>query len=85
MYNIYTANKKTEKRLNEYLTLRLDIKNKLDLLKIEPRKSNGAHKLHGRLEGKWACWLGSNIRAIYSIDDVKKIIYIEAVGTHKIY
>ena len=85
MYKIYTANKKTEKRLNEYLAIRLDIKNKLELLKAEPRKSNGAHKLYGRLQDKWACWLGSNIRAIYSINDGKKIIYIEAVGTHKIY
>ena len=85
MYQIYTANKKTEKLLAEYISLRSDTKNKLDALKIEPRKSNGAHKLHGRLEGKWACWFGSNIRAIYSIDDEKQIIYIEAVGTHKIY
>lgn len=85
MYKIYTANKKTEKKLNEYLALRLDIKNKLDSLKNEPRKANGAHKLHGRLEGKWACWFGSNIRAIYSIDDNNKIIYIEAVGSHKVY
>lgn len=85
MYKLYTANRKTEKRLGEYLAQRPDIKNKLDLLKIEPRKNVGAHKLHGRLEGKWACWLGSNIRVIYSIDDQKKIIFIEAVGTHKIY
>lgn len=85
MYKIYTANRKTEKILGEYITQKADIKNKLDILKIEPRKSNGAHKLHGRLEGKWACWLGSNIRAIYSIDDQNKIIFIEAVGTHKIY
>lgn len=85
MYHIYTANKRTEKRLQEYLAIRLDIKNKLEVLKTEPRKSNGAHKLYGRLEGKWACWLGANIRAIYLIDDEKKIIVIEAIGTHKVY
>ena len=85
MYRIYIANKKTEKRLKEYLAVRLDIKNKLDALKNEPRKANGAHKLHGRLEGKWTCWFGSNIRAIYSIDDSNKIIFIEAVGSHKVY
>ena len=85
MYKIHTANKKTEKILREYILQRPDIINKLDNLKIEPRKSNGAHKLHGRLDGKWACWLGSNIRAIYSIDDENMIIFIEAVGTHKIY
>ena len=85
MYVIHVANKKTEKRLVEYMKIKLDIKNKLDSLKLDPRRANGAHKLHGRLEGKWACWLGANIRTIYSIDDNKKIIFIEAVGTHKIY
>jgi len=85
MYIIYAANKKTEKRLLEYLSTRQDTKHKLDSLKESPRESNGAHPLHGRLAGKWACWLGSNIRAIYSINDEKKIIIIEAVGSHKIY
>ncbi len=85
MYRIFTANRKTEKRLNEYLSFRQDIKNKLDALKNDPRKANGAHLLHGRLAGKWACWFGSNIRVIYTINDKEKIIFIEAVGTHKIY
>jgi len=85
MYRIFTANKKTEKILLEYISQRQDIKNKLDLLKVNPRKYNGAHPLHGRLKGKWACWFGSNIRAIYSINDKEEIIIIEAVGTHKIY
>ena len=85
MYKIFTANTKTEKRLKEYISLRNDIKEKLDKLKIEPRRANGAHPLHGRLEGKWSCWLGYNIRMIYSIDDKEGIIIIEAVGSHKIY
>ena len=85
MYKIFIANKKTEKKLREYLAMRKDIRNKLDTLKINPRKSNGAHPLHGRLNGKWACWLGSNIRMIYSINEKEKQIIIEAVGTHKIY
>jgi len=85
VYKIHTANRKTEKILRAYINQRPDIRNKLDILKMDPRKSNGAHKLHGRLYNKWACWLGSNIRAVYSIDDEKKIIFIEAVGTHKIY
>ena len=85
MYKIFTANKKTEKILQEYISQRQDIKNKLDLLKINPRKFNGAHPLHGRLKGKWACWFGLNIRVIYSINDSKEIIIIEAAGTHKIY
>ena len=85
MYQIYTANSKTEKRLHEYISLRQDMAEKLDRLKEEPRKANGAHPLHGRLAGKWSCWLGSNIRLVYRIDDVKGIIIVEAVGSHKVY
>ncbi len=85
MYKIFTANSKTEKRLQKYLSIRNDIKYKLKGLQINPRKANGAHPLHGRLEGKWACWFGSNIRVIYNINDQNKIMIIEAVGTHKIY
>lgn len=85
MYKIFTANTKTEKKILEYISLRQDIKDKLDRLKIEPRNANGAHPLHGRLAGKWACWLGSNIRVIYNIDDKNQTITLEAVGSHKIY
>ena len=85
MYQLFTANSKTEKILREYINSRQDIKNKLDKLKENPHKANGAHSLHGKLAGKWACWLGSNIRAIYIIDEKNKSIIIEAVGTHKIY
>ena len=67
---------------SEYLA---DIKDKIERLKIEPRKTNGAHLLHGKLAGKWSCWLGSNIRMIYIIDDRDESIIIEAVGSHKIY
>ncbi len=85
MYKIFTANSKTEKRLQKYISTRKDIKEKLKRLKINPRKANGAHPLHGKLEGKWSCWLGSNIRVIYIIDDIKLRIIIEAVGSHNIY
>jgi len=85
MYKLFTANSKTEKRLKEFMSLRLYLKEKLDKLKIEPRRANGAHPLHGRLEGKWSCWLGSNIRMIYVINDQDNLIIIEAVGSHKIY
>ena len=85
MYNLFTANSKTEKRLKEYILSRNDIKDKLDRLKENPYKANGAHQLHGKLAGKLACWLGSNIRIIYIINEVKKTIIILAVGTHKIY
>lgn len=85
MYDFTIANTKTERIMNEYIALRDDIKIKLEKLKIEPRIANGAHQLHGKLQGKWACWLGSNIRMIYIIDDTEKIITILAVGTHKLY
>jgi addiction module RelE/StbE family toxin len=85
MYKIFTANSKTEKLLKEYIDSRNDLKNKLDRLRENPRKEIGAHPLHGKLKNKWACWLGSNIRAIYTIDEKNKSIIIEAIGTHKIY
>lgn len=85
MYELYVANSRSEKNLRELLVRRNDIKDKLNRLKNDPRRETGAHPLHGRLKGKWSCWLGSDIRMIYSIDDEKKIIIIEAVGSHKIY
>ncbi|MDP2925298.1 MAG: type II toxin-antitoxin system mRNA interferase toxin, RelE/StbE family [Nanoarchaeota archaeon] len=85
MYKIQIANDKTEKRLREYIQQRNEIKNKLDRLKIDPRRELDAHHLHGRLAGKWSCWLGSNIRLVYTINDSNETIIIEAVGTHKAY
>jgi addiction module RelE/StbE family toxin len=85
MYELFVANSKTEKILRKYISSRPDIKNKLDRLKENPLKSLGAHPLHGKLKGKYACWLGSNIRAIYTINEKEKSIIIQAIGTHKIY
>lgn len=85
MYNLFTANAKTERRLHKYIKLRKDIKDKLEKLKNDPRREIGAHPLHGRLSGKWSCWLGYNIWMIYIIDDVNRIIVVEAIGTHNIY
>jgi len=85
MYNLFTANSKTEKILRKYIESQNNIKNKLDKLKENPKKAIGAHPLHGKLKGKWACWLGANIRAIYIIYEKEKSIIIQAVGTHKIY
>ncbi len=50
---------------------------------IEPRNELDAHKLKGRLEGKWSCSLGYDIRMVYEIDDDKKEIVVVAVGSHK--
>jgi addiction module RelE/StbE family toxin len=85
MYKLHAANSRVEKRLQSYIHVRDDVREKLDRLKKDPRRELGAHPLHGRLAGKWGCWLGSNIRAIYTIDDQNKIIFVEAIGTHKIY
>jgi len=85
MYEIMTRNKKVEKRLNDYINQRHDILNKLKRLKINPRKECGAHPLYGKLKGKWACWLGLNVRMVYKIEDDNQVIMVEEVGTHKIY
>ena len=85
MYELKTRNKNVEKKLKDYLMIRRDISEKLNRLKINPRKECGAHPLHGPLKGKWACWLGSNIRMIYKIEDIDLVILVEDVGTHKIY
>jgi addiction module RelE/StbE family toxin len=85
MYNIYTANSKTEKILKKYLKYRPEIRNKLNKLKENPRRNIGAHPLHGKLKGKWSCWFGSDIRAIYILNDKNKSITILAIGSHKIY
>ena len=85
MYEIYIANNKAEKLLKHYINERQDILGKLQRLKQLPRTEIGAHPLHGRLAGKWSCWLGSNIRLIYSIDDKNKRIIVEAIGAHQIY
>lgn len=85
MYELHTRNKKVEKKLKEYLALRPSIRDKLERLKQNPRRECGAHPLHGVLKGKWACWLGSNIRMIYKISDSNFIILAEEVGTHKVY
>lgn len=85
MYSIFIEDRKTEKQLNKYICVRPDIKEKLDRLKLDPRRANGAHPLHGKLEGKWSCWLGSNLRLVYILDDKEQKIIIRAVGDHKIY
>lgn len=85
MYELITYNKRVKKKLEEYIATRPGIKERLNRLKQNPRRECGAHPLHGRLSGKWACWLGSNIRMIYKIKDTEELIITEAVGSHKIY
>jgi len=85
MYEIMTRNKKIKKRLYDYVNSRGDVLDKLKRLRLNPRKECSAHPLHGRLKGKWACWIGSNIRLVYKIEDENLIIMVEGIGSHKIY
>ena len=52
MYEIFIANSKTKKRLNNYLYERNSLREKLKSLKQNPRSATGAHPLKGRLKGK---------------------------------
>jgi len=83
MYKITTKSRKAEKQFLEYIDEK--IKEKLELLKENPRKYLGAHLLCGKIKSLWSCWFGFNIRMVYKIDDINKEIIVFAVGSHKIY
>lgn len=83
MYKITTRSKKAEKQFYQFADVK--IVEKLKLLEENPRGKLGAHKLKGKLEGKWSCWLGGDIRMVYEIDDENREIIVVAVGSHKIY
>jgi len=85
MYELLTRNGNVKKRLEAYIQRRGDVLDKLRRLRSNPRRECGAHPLKGRLKGKWSCWIGSNIRAVYVINDEEKSIILEAVGSHKVY
>lgn len=85
MYKLTTRSKKAEKQFYSYLNSRAGIPAKLEKLIQNPRKELDAHKLKGKLEGKWSCSLGADIRMVYEIDDENKEIVAVAVGSHKIY
>lgn len=85
MYKITTRSKKAEKQFYEILNAREGIPEKLEKLKQDPRREIDAHKLKGKLEGKWSCYLGGDIRLVYEIDDINKEIVVVAAGSHKVY
>lgn len=85
MYEITTRSRRAEKQFYEILRFRPAISQKLELLKQDPRRYLDAHKLRGKLEGKWSCYLGWDIRIIYEIDDDNREIVVVAAGSHKIY
>jgi len=83
MYKLTTRSKKAEKQYYDVLNSRQGTPDKLVKLIVNPRKELDAHKLKGKLEGKWSCSLGGDIRMVYEIDDDKKEIVVVAVGSHK--
>ena len=85
MYTITTRSKRAEKQYIDILTTRQDVPEKLARLQQNPRKALDAHKLKGKLAGKWSCSLGYDLRMIYEIDDASKEIIAVTVGSHKIY
>lgn len=85
MYKLTTRSKKAEKQFYDVLNSRQGIPQKLEKLQQDPRKELDAHKLKGKLEGKWSCSLGYDIRMVYEIDDDNKEIVVVAVGSHRIY
>ena len=83
MYKFTTRSKRAEKQFYQVLSLREAIKNKLEMLRNDPRGQFNAHKLKGKLEGKWACYLGYDVRLVYEIDDENKEIVVVSAGSHK--
>ena len=83
MYKFTTRSKKAEKQFYEVLNSRQDISEKLEKLRNDPREELSAHKLKGKLEGKWSCSLGYDLRLVYEIDDKNHEIIVFAAGSHK--
>ncbi|MAE13541.1 hypothetical protein CMO92_03170 [Candidatus Woesearchaeota archaeon] len=83
MYSFTTRSKKAEKQFYEVIKQRKGIKEKLQELQKDPHKKLDAHKLKGKLAGKWSCYLGGDIRLVYEIDNEKKEIIVCAAGSHK--
>jgi|TARA_B100002003_G_C13942925_1_gene457501 addiction module RelE/StbE family toxin len=83
MYKIITKSRKAEKQFYQYVDDKLS--EKLDVLRENPRGKLGAHKLKGKYKGLWSCWLASNLRMVYEIDDVNEEIVVFSVGSHKVY
>ena len=83
MYKLTTRSKKAEKQF--YIYVPEGTSDKLKKLMQNPRKELDVHKLKGKLQGKWSCSLGYDIRMVYEIDEDNKEIVVLAVGSHKVY
>ena len=64
MYKLTTRSKKAEKQFYAILNSREGIPAKMEKLKENPHKELDAHKLKGKLENKWSCSLGGDIRMV---------------------
>lgn len=84
MYKFTTRSRKAEKQFYDILSSQ-GVSAKLAKLQENPRKELDAHKLKGKLDGKWSCSLSYDLRMIYEIDDENKEIVVVAVGSHKLY
>lgn len=83
MYTFTTRSKRAEKQFYAVLESRSGAREQLEQLRSDPRNSLGAHKLRGKLSGKWSAKLGSDVRLVYEIDDEKREIVVVAAGSHK--
>jgi len=84
MYVFRVYKRKTEKKLY-FIKKFARIRTRLHLLRINPRRNSGAHKLKGKHTGKWSCVLGSDLRMMYIINDEERIIEVLLIGSHNIY
>ena len=83
MFSFATRSKKAEKQFYKTLNSREDIREKLERLRENPKKELNAHKLKGKLDGKWGCYLGWDIRLVYEIDEEHQEIVVVAAGSHQ--
>ena len=59
----------------------------LDMLRIDPfTPSLKTHKLRGKLEGSWACWVEYDCRIVFLIEtdqnSQSEVIILADIGTH---
>ena len=85
MYRLTTPSKRVEKMVLQAVSRDSTIRTKARELCLHPRTALFAHKLKGKLAGKWGCSLGYDLRMVYIIDDDRKEVVVLGIGTHKIY
>lgn len=63
-----------------------ELKKALQLLSEDPfHPMLRTHKLHGKLEGSWACKLGYDLRIVFEFVEYEgtEAILLQTVGTHE--